>query len=91
LDDEQIIRMSLKNKLKQLGLMKFLECGDGVKAVNWAMSQIPDIAILDVAMRAGRHIRAARSEKAEEFHHSLTACYDPDTVKRARENGIPLF
>ena len=92
-DDEQIIRMSLKNKLKQLGFDEILECGDGVKAVELAMSQIPDIAILDVAMPLLDGISAAREirKKLKIPIILLTACYDPDTVKRARENGIAAF
>ena len=89
-DDEQIIRMSLKNKLKQLGFDEILECSDGIKAVELAMSQIPDIAILDVAMPLQDGISAAREirKKLKIPIILLTACYDPDTVKRARENGI---
>jgi two-component system, response regulator PdtaR len=92
-DDEQIIRMSLKNKLKQLGFDEILECGDGIKAVELALSQIPDIAILDVAMPLQDGISAAREirKKLKIPIILLTACSDPDTVKRARENGIAAF
>jgi AmiR/NasT family two-component response regulator len=92
-DDEPIIRMSLKNKLKELGFDEILECGDGVRAVELALGRVPDIAILDVAMPGQDGISAAREirKKLKIPIIFLTACYDPDTVKRARENGIAAF
>jgi two-component system, response regulator PdtaR len=89
-DDEPIIRMSLKNKLKELGFAEILECSDGARAVDLALSHIPDIAILDVAMPVMDGISAAREirKKLKIPIILLTACYDPDTVKKAKENGI---
>jgi len=92
-DDEPIIRRSLKNKLAELGFDEILECGDGVKAVEMALAEIPDIAILDVAMPGKDGISAAREirKKLKIPIIFLTACYDPDTVKRAGEIGIAAF
>jgi AmiR/NasT family two-component response regulator len=92
-DDEPIIRMSLKNKLKELGFDEILECGDGIKAVELALDKIPDIAILDVAMPMMDGISTAREirKKLKIPIILLTACYDPDTVKRAGECGIAAF
>ncbi len=92
-DDEPIIRKSLKNKLTELGFDEILECGDGIKAVELALGQIPDIAILDVAMPGKDGISAAREirKKLKIPIILLTACYDPDTVKRASESGIAAF
>jgi response regulator NasT len=92
-DDETIIRKSLKNKLVELGFDEILECGDGLKAVEIAITQIPDIAILDVAMPGMDGISAAREirKRLKIPIILLTACYDPETVKRAGENGIAAF
>ncbi|HET6421660.1 MAG TPA: response regulator [Geobacteraceae bacterium] len=92
-DDEPLIRMSLKNKLRELGFDEILECGDGVKAVEMALSHVPDIAILDVAMPVKDGISAARDirKKLKIPIIFLTACFDPDTVRRAREEGIAAF
>jgi response regulator NasT len=92
-DDEPIIRKSLKNKLTELGFDEILECGDGVSAVELALSRIPDIAVLDVAMPGMDGITAAREirKKLKIPIILLTACYDPDTVKRASESGVAAF
>jgi AmiR/NasT family two-component response regulator len=92
-DDEPIIRKSLKNKLADLGFDEILECGDGVAAVETALGEFPDIAILDVAMPGKDGITAAREirKKLKIPIILLTACYDPETVKRAGESGIAAF
>ncbi|RNC67229.1 MAG: response regulator [Desulfuromonadales bacterium] len=92
-DDEPIIRMSLKNRLKELGFDEILECGDGEQAVEVALAKLPDIAILDVSMPKKDGISAARDirMKLKIPIILLTACYDPETVKRAKEAGIGGF
>lgn len=92
-DDEPIIRKSLKNKLAELGFDEIMECGDGASAVETAMSRLPDIAVLDVAMPGMDGISAAREirKKLKIPIILLTACYDPDTVKKAGESGIAAF
>jgi response regulator NasT len=92
-DDEPILRKSLKKRLTELGFDEILECGDGVKAVELAVSKLPDIVILDVAMPQMDGISAAVEirKKLKIPIILLTACYDPDTVKRAGECGIGAF
>jgi two-component system, response regulator PdtaR len=92
-DDEPVIRMSLKARLKELGFDEIMECGDGDTAVRTAISRIPDIVILDVSM-PGRDGIAAAGEIRKKLKVPillLTACYDHATVKRAAENGIAAF
>jgi len=92
-DDEPIIRMSLKNKLGELGFAEILECSDGEQAVQLALSKLPDLAILDVAMPKKDGITAA-SEIRQRLKIPiilLTACHDPDTVARARQSGVAGF
>lgn len=89
-DDEPVIRMSLKNRLKELGFDEIIECGDGEAAVQLALSKVPDLAVLDVAMPKKDGITAAREIRAKLKIPVLllTACYDPETVKRAKNAGI---
>ncbi len=92
-DDEPVIRMSLKNKLKELGFDEIIECGDGETAVKLALDRLPDMAILDVAMPGMDGITAASTlrTKLKIPIVFLTAAYDPETVSRAREAGIAAF
>lgn len=89
-DDEPVIRLSLKNKLKELGFDEIIECGDGNAALTTAISRVPDLAILDVAMPGKDGVTAAVEirKKLKIPIILLTACYDPETVKRAKEAGI---
>ncbi len=92
-DDEPVIRMSLKNKLKDLGFDEVLECGDGEMAVKMALDRLPDIAIFDIAMPKMDGITAANTlrKKLKIPIIFLTAAFDPETVKKAREAGIAAF
>lgn len=92
-DDEPIIRMSLKNKLLELGFAEIVECSDGEQAVQLALDRLPDIAILDVSMPKKDGMTAAREirSKLKIPIILLTACCDPDTVQRAKESGISGF
>ena len=92
-DDEPVIRMSLKNKLRELGFDEVMECGDGEAAVTTALSRLPDIAILDISMPKKDGITAAREirEKLKIPIIFLTAAYDPETVKKAKAAGIAAF
>ena len=92
-DDEPIIRMSLKKKLQELGFAEILECGDGEKAIETALTRLPDLAILDVAMPKLDGIAAATEirKKLKIPIIFLSACYDPETVKRAAACGVTAF
>jgi two-component system, response regulator PdtaR len=92
-DDEPVIRLSLKNRLKDLGFDEIMECGDGEAAVRMALDRLPDIAILDVSMPKMDGITAAQEirKKLKIPIILATACYDAETVKRANKVGIAAF
>jgi two-component system, response regulator PdtaR len=92
-DDEPIIRMSLKNKLRELGFAEVMECGDGEAAVTTALSRLPDIAILDISMPKKDGITAATEirNKLKIPIILLTAAYDTETVKKAKAAGVAAF
>ncbi|HEY6009230.1 MAG TPA: response regulator [Geobacteraceae bacterium] len=89
-DDEPIIRMSLKSRLKELGFDEILECSDGESAVTMALARIPDIAILDIAMPKKDGVTAAQEirKKLKIPIIFLTAAFDAETLKKARAAGI---
>ncbi len=92
-DDEPIIRSGLKASLARLGFETITECSDGEAAVKAALDQIPDLAILDISMPKKDGITAA-SEIRQRLKLPivfLTACYDPETIDRAKKIGIASF
>ncbi len=92
-DDEPIIRISLKNSLLGLGFDEILECTDGDQAVKTALDSLPDIIFLDVAMPRMDGISAAREirKKLKVPVLLLTACFDRETVAKAKEVGVASF
>jgi AmiR/NasT family two-component response regulator len=92
-DDEPVIRKSLKNMLERVGFDEIMECGDGEAAVATALSRLPDMAILDIAMPRMDGITAAREigKKLKIPIIFLTAAYDAETVRKAREAGIAAY
>jgi response regulator NasT len=92
-DDEPIIRMSLKKRLQELGYQEVVECGDGERAVQLALSLYPDVIFLDVAMPKKDGITAAQEirSRLKVPILLLTASLDPDTIRRAREAGVAAY
>lgn len=92
-DDEKLIRMNVRAMLSDLGFEEFHECADGVAAVATALDKIPDIIIMDVSMPKKDGITAAVEirKKLKVPIIFLTACNDPEVVKRAITAGIAAF
>lgn len=92
-DDEPVIRMNVKVMLQDLGFDEIHECSDGEAAVKAALVKVPDIIILDVSMPKMDGIAAALEirKKLKVPIIFLTACHDPDVVKRAVKAGIAAF
>jgi response regulator NasT len=92
-DDEPIIRKGLKAMLSDLGFEVVHEAADGMSAVTTALDKVPDIIIMDVAMPKKDGVTAA-VEIRRQLNVPvifLTACHDPDIVKRAVTAGIAAF
>lgn len=92
-DDEPILRMSLKNTLREAGFAEIIECGDGEAAVASALGRFPDVIILDVAMPKMDGISAARAirKRLKVPILLLTACLDQQTITKAKEAGVAGF
>lgn len=89
-EDETIIRLDLRNLLEQSGYEVCAEARDGEEAVALALSEKPDLALLDVKMPKLDGIDAARRILAE---HPIpivmvTAYGEQELVNRAVEAGV---
>jgi DNA-binding NarL/FixJ family response regulator len=80
-DDHGIVRAGLRMLLdRQEGMRVVAEAEDGVDALDKALSQKPDIAILDVAMPRMTGLQAARHihDQAPEVHVLLLSMHDDE-------------
>jgi response regulator NasT len=89
-EDETIIRLDLRELLERAGYEVVGEARDGEEAVELALSEKPDLAILDVKMPKLDGIDAARRILAERPIPIviLTAYGQDELVARAVEAGV---
>ncbi len=88
-EDETIIRLDLAEMLARAGFEVCGEARDGMEAVELALSEEPDVAVLDVKMPRLDGIEAARRILAERPIPivMLTAYGQEELVSRAVEAG----
>ena len=89
-EDETIIRLDLRKLLEQAGFEVCAEAKDGLEAVEFARSEEPDLAVLDVKMPRLDGIEAARRILDERPIPivMLTAYGQDELVSRAVEAGV---
>jgi two-component system, response regulator PdtaR len=89
-EDETIIRLDLREILERAGYEVCAEARDGEEAVELALSEKPDLAILDVKMPRLDGIDAARRILADRPIPIviLTAYGQDELVSRAVEAGV---
>jgi len=89
-EDETIIRLDLKDLLERAGFEVCAEARDGEEAVALALSERPDVAIMDVKMPKLDGIEAARRILDERPIPivMLTAYGQDELVQRAAEAGV---
>ncbi|HSE82793.1 MAG TPA: response regulator [Gaiellaceae bacterium] len=89
-EDETIIRLDLREILERAGFEVCAEARDGEEAVELALGEQPDLAILDVKMPGLDGIEAARRILAERPIPIviLTAYGQDELVSRAVEAGV---
>lgn len=89
-EDETIIRLDLRDMLVRSGFEVCAEAKDGVEAVELALSELPDLAIMDVKMPRLDGIDAARRILDEQPIPivMLTAYGQDELVARAVEAGV---
>jgi response regulator NasT len=89
-EDETIIRLDLRDLLERSGFEVCAEARDGEEAVALALSERPDVAIMDVKMPKLDGIEAARRILDERPIPivMLTAYGQDELVSRAVEAGV---
>jgi two-component system, response regulator PdtaR len=89
-EDETIIRLDLAQMLEQAGFEVCAQARDGIEAVDLAVTERPDLAVLDVKMPRLDGIEAARRIMDERPIPivMLTAYGQEELVARAVEAGV---
>jgi two-component system, response regulator PdtaR len=92
-EDEALIRLDLKEMLEEEGYEVVGEAGDGETAVKLAVSQKPDLVILDVKMPVLDGLSAASQIAADRLAPVviLTAFSQRELVERARDAGAMAY
>ena len=90
-DDEEFVRQLIQIKLKFCGI-ETVEAGNGVDAIEKAVSEKPDLILLDVMMPKMNGFEACQRLKAnQETAHipivMLTARGDPSAKERGENAG----
>lgn len=90
-DDEEFVRQLIQIKLKFCGI-ETIEAGNGVDAIEKALSEKPDLILLDVMMPKMNGFEACQRLKAnKETAHipivMLTARGDPSAKERGENAG----
>jgi two-component system, response regulator PdtaR len=92
-EDEALIRLDLKEMLEEEDYEVVGEAGDGETAVKLAVSQRPDLVILDVKMPVLDGLSAAEQIAEQQIAPVvvLTAFSQRDLVERARDAGAMAY
>ncbi len=92
-EDEALIRLDLKEMLEEEDYEVVGEAGDGETAVKLAVSQRPDLVILDVKMPVLDGLSAAEQIAGQRIAPVviLTAFSQRDLVERARDAGAMAY
>lgn len=89
-DDDPIIRLDLKQMLENLGYQVVAEAEDGQQAVDLAVSEQPEVCLLDVKMPIKDGVDAATEIIAKGIAPAiiLTAYSDDELISRASKAGV---
>jgi two-component system, response regulator PdtaR len=92
-EDEALIRLDLKEMLEEEDYEVVGEAGDGETAIKLAVSQRPDLVILDVKMPVLDGLSAAEQIAEQRIAPVviLTAFSQRDLVERARDAGAMAY
>ncbi len=90
-DDEPLIRMDMKEMLKEYGYEIVGEAGDGIDVLKDYKECQPDIIILDVKMPLLNGIKTAELLRKEEYNGCiimLTAYSDKEFIDETNKYGV---
>ncbi len=92
-EDEAIIKLDLKEMLEEIGFKVVAEASDGIKALELARMEKPDLAILDIKMPGMDGIKVARVLSKENICPAiiLTAYSQKSLVEEAVKAGAMAY
>jgi len=90
-DDEPLIRVDLRELLKELGYEVVAEAGDGEEARELITQVNPDLAILDIKMPGMDGISLAREVSKQLPVIILTAYTERQLIDEARDAGVMAY
>ncbi len=87
-EDENIVALELKKRLKKLGYKIPSVASSGIEAINKAEGFLPDLVIMDIRLKGDMDGTQAAQTIRERFNIPiiyLTAHSDDETLKRAKQ------
>jgi AmiR/NasT family two-component response regulator len=92
-EDEAVVRMNLKELLRNAGYEVIGEATNGQEAIEQARQLRPDLVIMDIEMPEVDGLAAAKAITAERVAPVLllTAHHEKERVQAAREAGVIAF
>ena len=92
-DDEAVIRLGLREMLKDQGYQVVGEAADGARVLDLVRKLRPDLVFLDIKMPGVDGLQAARTLVAERAVPViiLTAYADREFVDQAKETGVLAY
>lgn len=92
-DDEAVIRLGLREMLKDQGYQVVGEAADGARGLDLVRKLRPDLVFLDIKMPGIDGLQAARTLLAEQAVPViiLTAYADREFVEQAKEAGVLAY
>jgi len=89
-DDEPITTLDLREQLEEFGYNVVGQASDGFRAIELCKDENPDLVIMDIKMPILDGIKASKKIMHDELAGGilfLTAFYDEEFVKKAKEIG----
>lgn len=92
-DDDPIIRMDLREMLKDEGYEVVKECKNGEEAVQHSLHLKPDLIIMDVKMPILNGLKAAKiiRSKLDTAILLLTAYSQRELIEDAKDSGVTAY
>jgi two-component system, chemotaxis family, chemotaxis protein CheY len=94
-DDSRVIRKVARRIIESMGF-EVSECGDGLEALAWCRTAMPDAILLDKNMPVMDGLNFLRQLRRERGGHRpivvmCTADNDPDTIVEALDAGAAEY
>ncbi|WP_084780294.1 ANTAR domain-containing response regulator [Bacillus massilinigeriensis] len=92
-DDDPIIRMDLREMLKEEGCEIVKECRNGEEAVEQCIKLNPDLVLMDIKMPVLNGLKASKiiQEKCNTAILLLTAYSQRELIEKAKDSGVTAY